>query len=70
MDFGNLTPEQIEKAKACKTVEDLLALAKEEGVELPEDQLEAVAGGEGSWGNPDPCTENVDPVPVKPCIFV
>ena len=40
-----LTEEQIAKVKACKNQEELLALAKEEGVELTDDQLEAVAGG-------------------------
>ena len=40
-----LTPEQVKKAKACKTQEELLALAKEEGVELSSEQLEAVSGG-------------------------
>jgi len=45
MDFENLTPEQIEKAKACKTVEELFALAKAEGVELSEEQLESLSGG-------------------------
>ena len=48
MDFENLTPEQKEKAKACKTSEEMLALAKEEGYELNDDELEAVAGG-ASW---------------------
>lgn len=32
MNFEDLTPEQQEKVRACKTVEDILALAKEEGV--------------------------------------
>ena len=32
----NLTPEMIEKAKAVKSAEELLALAKENGVELTE----------------------------------
>ena len=31
MNFENLTPEQMKKARACKTPEDILALAKEEG---------------------------------------
>jgi len=31
MDYENLTSEQMEKIKACKTPEDNLALAKEEG---------------------------------------
>ena len=46
MKFENLTPEQQEKAKACKTPEDVLALAKEEGYELSEEELAAVSGGD------------------------
>ena len=40
-----LTEEQIAKVKECKNQEELLALAKEEGIELNDDQLEAVSGG-------------------------
>ena len=40
-----LTNEKIEKAKACQNNEELLALAKEEGIELTKEQLEAVSGG-------------------------
>ena len=40
-----LTNEQIEKAKACKNQEELLNLAKDEGIELTSEQLEAVSGG-------------------------
>ena len=40
-----LSEEQIAKAKECKSQEELLNLAKEEGIELTDDQLEAVAGG-------------------------
>ena len=40
-----LTEEQIAKVKACKNQEELLKLAKEEGIELSDDQLEAVSGG-------------------------
>lgn len=45
MNYEDLTPEQMEKAKACKTPEELLALAKEEGYELSEEDLNAVSGG-------------------------
>lgn len=40
-----LTKEQIAKVKECKNASDLLQLAKNEGVELTSEQLEAVNGG-------------------------
>ena len=40
-----LTKEQIEKLKACKNNEEILKAAKEEGLELTDEQLEAVSGG-------------------------
>ena len=40
-----LTEEQIAKAKKCKTNEELIALAKEEGFTLDDEQLAAVSGG-------------------------
>ena len=40
-----LSEEQIAKVKACKSQEEMLALAKEEGFELTDEQLEAVSGG-------------------------
>ena len=40
-----LTDDQIAKVKACDDVHDLLQLAKDEGVELNEEQLNAVNGG-------------------------
>ena len=45
MNFDELTPEQQEKVRACKTTEDILALAKEEGYELSDAELETVSGG-------------------------
>ena len=45
MDFKDLTPEQAAKAKACKTSEELIALAESEGVELTDEQLDGIAGG-------------------------
>ena len=54
MEFKDLTPEQKEKARACKTPEELFALAKEEGVELTEEQREAVSGGR-AWYCPLDC---------------
>ena len=43
--FKGLTDEQISKVKGCKTQEEMLAVAKEEGIELTDEQLEAVNGG-------------------------
>ena len=40
-----LTEEQIAKARKCKTNKELVALAKEEGFTLTDEQLAAVSGG-------------------------
>ena len=48
MKFEDLTPKQQEMAKACTTPEDILALAKDEGYELSDEELETVSGG--GWG--------------------
>ena len=49
-----LTPEQMEKARACKSTDELVELAKTEGIELSEEQLEALAGGK-AWYD---CTDD------------
>ena len=41
----DLSPELQEKAHACGSVEELLALAKEDGYELTDDELDGIAGG-------------------------
>ena len=60
MDFKNLakgmSEETLSKAKGCKTVEELLELAKQEGIELNDTQLEGIAGG--SWD--DDCDTFLD----------
>ena len=45
MKFEDLTPEQMEKARACKTPEDILTLAREEGYELSDEELSGISGG-------------------------
>ena len=40
-----LSAEQIAKIKECKIHEELLALAKEEDIELTDEQLNAISGG-------------------------
>lgn len=58
MNFEDLTPEQQEKAKACKSVEEVLALAQDEGYELTDSELDAVSGGD--WDCWDICSEYVN----------
>ena len=40
-----LNEEQIAKVKACKNSDELLALAKKEGIELTDEQLQVISGG-------------------------
>lgn len=54
MNIENLAPELQEKVKACKSAEELLGLAKAEGYELSDEDLEAISGGR-KWG--DPCED-------------
>ena len=50
MDFESLTPELKEKALACKTAEELFELAKSEGMELTQNQLDSITGaGDTIW---------------------
>ena len=43
-----LSEELIAKIKTCKNQDEVLTLAKEEGIELTDEQLEAVNGGCGT----------------------
>ena len=43
--WESLTDEQKEKAKTCKSWDELTALAGKEGIELPDEVLDAIAGG-------------------------
>ncbi len=47
-DFKDLTPEQMAKLRACKSPEDVLELAKEEGYELSDEELSGISGGDWS----------------------
>ena len=59
MNYENLSPELKNKAKACKTSEELIALAKSEGIELTDEQLNAVSGGI-EWSCKDrECNDNI-----------
>lgn len=50
MDFDSLNPEQQEKVLNARTPEEIVALAKEEGYELSDEELDGIAGGM-MWGD-------------------
>ena len=65
MDFEIMAPELKAKAMACETGEELIALAKSEGVELTDEMLEGMSGGL-DWicshnSNDGSCPEDVCP---------
>lgn len=51
MMFDEISPELREKAEACSTPEEIIELAKAEGYDLSEEELEAVSGG--GWSDCD-----------------
>ena len=51
MDINGISEETLEAARNCKTPEELLDLAKQEGVELSDAELEGIAGGQ-DWCGP------------------
>ena len=59
MNYKDISPELKDKARACHTPEELFELAKEEGMELSDEDLDGIAGGwcsEHEWGCPaDKC---------------
>ena len=59
MRLEDLTPEQKEKVKTCKNADELMAIAKEMGHELTDDELEAMSGGD--WDCWDVCTKYEKP---------
>ena len=68
MNFEDLTPEQREKAKSCETPEDIIALAREAGYELSDDELKAVAGGLEVWcKHGGECLMVIAPNPARDC---
>ena len=57
----DLAPDLQEQARACDSVEELLALAKEAKIPLPDEALKAIAGGD----EPEPvnCTKSMPHCP-------
>ena len=47
--YDGLSDEMKAKVKECRTSEELIALAKTEGIELTDEQLDAISGGSYNW---------------------
>ena len=45
MKFDELSSEQADLARSCKSPEERLSFIKESGIELTDEQLEAISGG-------------------------
>lgn len=56
MDPSSIPEQLMEEARNCKTPEELLDLAKREGVTLSDEQLEGISGGQ-DWCGPYGCTK-------------
>ena len=56
MNSNELFSEQRERARYAQTLEELEELAKEEGQEISDDQLDAISGGDVSPG----CMQKTD----------
>ena len=52
MDFNDLTEEQKAKARECKTADELVKLAKEEGIDLDDAALGIVSNDVSEWDIP------------------
>ncbi len=44
-----MTPEQLEEAKALQTPEEMLAYARDNGIDLTDEEMDVVAGGGNFW---------------------
>ena len=49
MRTEDMTPEQLEEAKALQTPEEMLAYARDNGIDLTDEEMDVVAGGGGFW---------------------
>ena len=58
MNLDEISPEIKARAKECKSPEEILALAKEAGYKLSDDELSSITGGEdGGWCAGNCCGE-------------
>ena len=57
--YENLSDELKEKAKACKSMDEIMELAGQEDIELPDEVLGAVSGGSSTCLDCCDCPEHV-----------
>ena len=62
MDFSSLNPETKAALSTCENPEDYLALAKAEGYELSDEELEQIAGGAPGWLEGCPSEQHIGPL--------
>ena len=60
MNSNELSSEQRERARSVQTLEELEELAKEEGQEISDDQLDAICGGGDSCFFSSGCIQKTD----------
>ena len=58
--FDNLSDEQKQLLKNCGSTEELMKLIQEQGIELTDDQLEAISGGEDLWDPVDHYSHRIE----------
>lgn len=47
--LDNFSNEQLKKMDGMKNLDEVMAFAADEGIELTDEQLEAVSGGQDYW---------------------
>ena len=47
--LDNFSTEQLKKMDGMKNLDEVMAFAADEGIELTDEQLEAVSGGKDYW---------------------
>lgn len=70
MELKDLTPEQRDKIVPGMSAEELLTLAKEEGIELSAEELDEVVGGKKEWTDIVvcfKCGKSYDRMKMKKC---
>ena len=59
--FNELSDDVKQKAAACTSADELLALATSIGIKLSDDEVESIAGG--TWGNSNHWADCTDMAP-------